>query len=78
MEKKKEVFFFFSGVAFAVNVAKSGTRGKKRKRNHKYPHLSFLTLITDMMTSRLPKMAAMIINIIMNAEKTVIKTLIHS
>ena len=31
-----------------------------------------------MMTSRLPKMAAMIINTIMNAEKTVIKTLIHS
>lgn len=42
------------------------------------PHLSFLTLMTDMMTSRLPKMAAMMINIIIDAVKTAIKTLIHS
>lgn len=41
-------------------------------------YLSFLTLITDMMTSKLPKIAAMMINIIIDAEKTVIKTLIHS
>lgn len=42
------------------------------------PYLNFLTLITDMMTRRLPKMAATIINIIIDAVKTVIKTLIHS
>lgn len=41
-------------------------------------HLSFLTLITDMMTRRLPKIAAMMIKIIIDAEKTVIKILIHS
>lgn len=41
-------------------------------------YLSFLTLITDMMTRRLPKMAAIIINIIIDAVKTLIKTLIQS
>lgn len=41
-------------------------------------YLSFLTLITDMMTRRLPKIAAVMIKIIIKAVKTVIKTLIHS
>lgn len=45
--------------------------------NNNY-YLSFLTLITDMMTRRLPKMAAIIINIIIDAVKTLIKTLIQS
>lgn len=67
-EDGKKVFLLFPTCG---NCGKGG-------KNHKYSHLSFLTRITDMMTSRLPKMAAMIINIIMKAEKTVIKTLIHS
>lgn len=43
-----------------------------------HSHLNFLTLTTDMMTSKLPKIAATMINIIMDAAKIVIKTLIHS
>lgn len=52
--------------------------GDQMGRSCFHIYLSFLTLMTDIMTSRLPNTAAMMINIIIDAEKTAIKILIQS